>query len=133
METKPGRHSKKRAVSEFKSHYVVWKHFGKSFQNDPPAQFKSHYVVWKQFFGGNRKKIRFKSHYVVWKQMGVVELHLNDKSLNRTMQYGNFQLRFLRYLIPQSLNRTMQYGNMMYHQRKEKQIFCLNRTMQYGN
>ena len=35
----------------------------------------------------------------------------NKKSLNRTMQYGNFKMTSGYNARGESLNRTMQYGN----------------------
>ena len=53
---------------EFKSYYVVWKLFIRSFITVLYVSFKSYYVVWKLsssavFFSC----VRFKSYYVVWK------------------------------------------------------------------
>ena len=80
----------------------------------------------------------------------------NEKrSLNRTMQYGNYffsthlyipSVRFKSYYVVWklsscntrsyircSLNRTMQYGNYVDKVFPTPPMFCLNRTMQYGN
>ena len=59
--------------------------------------FKSYYVVWKLewvvelFSSGGR----FKSYYVVWKPFFFLFVSKEEKSLNRTMQYGNFIIKLI--------------------------------------
>ena len=79
------------------------------------------------------KKLMFKSYYVVWKPVKYLEIWLNDKSLNRTMQYGNSVPFFIFATAACGLNRTMQYGNDGWTQQLEAKGEGLNRTMQYGN
>ena len=53
----------------------------------------------------------FKSYYVVWKpekRRTVVRLTFG---LNRTMQYGNSEVKTACDELLGGLNRTMQYGN----------------------
>ena len=56
-----------------------------------------------------------------------------QKSLNRTMQYGNFRLAMLSFSYYFCLNRTMQYGNALEQSSTLLAVVGLNRTMQYGN
>ena len=55
-------------------------------------KFKSYYVVWKQFPDEflSTNFAPFKSYYVVWKLKKTEKQRITQKSLNRTMQYGNF-------------------------------------------
>ena len=55
------------------------------------------------------------------------------KSLNRTMQYGNYTIGEQEAVFEYSLNRTMQYGNNKKPINKTTMEKSLNRTMQYGN
>ena len=99
--------------------------------------------------------LSFKSYYVVWKRSYVLNPILPIFCLNRTMQYGNSEVKTACELLTERLNRTMQYGNFsagLYHLLfslpfksyyvvwKQVNILriryffpCLNRTMQYGN
>ena len=76
--------------------------------------FKSYYVVWKRKknFLETYTHSSFKSYYVVWK-LGVRQLQKAklERSLNRTMQYGNTPKKRIIPKIRPGLNRTMQYGN----------------------
>ena len=118
--------------------------------------FKSYYVVWKPENENDENNIgrRFKSYYVVWKPSYACIWMNDQKSLNRTMQYGNSFFRSffkkkrkfksyyvvwklerisLRDGLRRSLNRTMQYGNFFFRASTSSQLRRLNRTMQYGN
>ena len=82
------------APSQFKSYYVVWKRKVGQSKYGGSIWFKSYYVVWKLFTLWCRKNrmFRFKSYYVVWKPHISKTRFLRQACLNRTMQYGNFQL-----------------------------------------
>ena len=106
-----------RAI-QFKSYYVVWKLFCKStlssfffglnrtmqygnfllefYRRSFADEFKSYYVVWKhkRYHSYRYARYRFKSYYVVWKLSGVSHIFFHHRSLNRTMQYGNFIIIF---------------------------------------
>ena len=56
-----------------------------------------------------------------------------EKSLNRTMQYGNHSAFFVILCGFIGLNRTMQYGNPLIYGILDTPPESLNRTMQYGN
>ena len=99
---------------------------------------------------------KFKSYYVVWKHKKIHTGPFDQKSLNRTMQYGNPRRSpRISNIRCGSLNRTMQYGNTsikakrwptlgfksyyvvwkhdMVANKSISNFFGLNRTMQYGN
>ena len=59
--------------SEFKSYYVVWKHFLRCLNIPTVLEFKSYYVVWKpqKIAPKIAEKVKFKSYYVVWKRRGA--------------------------------------------------------------
>ena len=98
----------------FKSYYVVWKRKVKWSETQTHISFKSYYVVWKRKknFLETYTHSSFKSYYVVWK-LGVRQLQKAklERSLNRTMQYGNTPKKRIIPKIRPGLNRTMQYGN----------------------
>ena len=75
----------------FKSYYVVWKLTINPTYVTKNVEFKSYYVVWKQEFWINvsPNNVKFKSYYVVWKHKKPINKTTMEKSLNRTMQYGN--------------------------------------------
>ena len=75
--------------------------------------FKSYYVVWKRWQPSQKSSCgrTFKSYYVVWKLLYIVSCLPSQLGLNRTMQYGNMDIRNKQLLAIFCLNRTMQYGN----------------------
>ena len=96
---KERRTSGLRTSGEFKSYYVVWKQQEWKEIDDGKDEFKSYYVVWKRNSDTTHAPnfIQFKSYYVVWKlsKRGRTQ-QLPPDGLNRTMQYGNIFLDFLR-------------------------------------
>ena len=101
-------------IDEFKSYYVVWKLISGWFATISCNEFKSYYVVWKLFLRGNctHACVWFKSYYVVWKLKFNPIPFTDERSLNRTMQYGNFSFLAKANITLPGLNRTMQYGNL---------------------
>ena len=62
---------------------------------DEWKRFKSYYVVWKLQMKNKKKQKghRFKSYYVVWKLPSKTSANKGVGSLNRTMQYGNNEVK----------------------------------------
>ena len=141
----------------FKSYYVVWKpDTGGSTVRNAPV-FKSYYVVWKPhyFWIFCDKSCKFKSYYVVWKRYSILILSSTGQRLNRTMQYGNYPLKFLQfhpfpefksyYVVWKLLCcLTCTHGTFWFKSyyvvwklgntyNSVISNLCLNRTMQYGN
>ena len=104
----------------FKSYYVVWKpmfsprkitniaslnrtmQYGNKSQYDRlltrTKVFKSYYVVWKPYVMKyvTKEFAKFKSYYVVWKPFFFSFISGEEKSLNRTMQYGNQKFQIVK-------------------------------------
>ncbi len=76
----------------FKSHNVVWKPRIDEVITPKTITFKSHNVVWKHAFECKCVKLynTFKSHNVVWKHKFKQYNLEHERSLNRTMLYGNY-------------------------------------------
>ena len=75
----------------------------------------------------------FKSYYVVWKQISKHPNFNDERSLNRTMQYGNKRLgKIIGWLVV----AFKSYYVVWKQADVENEVFnsnSLNRTMQYGN
>ena len=75
--------------------------FGERLWGRRKSLFKSYYVVWKQFsvpIKYTRDRL-FKSYYVVWKLFSISIIFFPASGLNRTMQYGNFNVPEVFYTL----------------------------------